>query len=288
MKSALQKSPIPHTHVFVAKSLKQPFFDPNWHFHPEFQIFMVLKGRGTRFIGDNIKPYKEGDITFTGPNLPHLWRSDGEVGSHNTYSEGIVVYFHENFIGDIILQKEEGIKLRRLFKESVRGVSVHGRTAAKVQRMLKRLPDLHGFDGVLELFKILNVLCNTEEIELLASPGYTNSLKEGDTERMNRVYEHVMKHFKRKIALSELAELTNMTPTSFSRYFKAHANKTFSEFVSEIRIGQACKLLIEQKMNASQACYESGFQTLSNFNKQFKSITDRTPIAYKNVFGVQI
>ena len=86
--------------------------------------------------------------------------------------------------------------------------------------------------------------------------------------------------------LSDLAQLTNMTPTSFSRYFKLHANKSFSEFVSEIRIGHACKLLIEQKMNVSQACYESGFQTLSNFNKQFKTITDRTPLAYKKEYEV--
>ncbi|MFK5974424.1 MAG: AraC family transcriptional regulator [Flavobacteriaceae bacterium] len=288
MKSALQKSPIPRTHAFVAKVLKQPFFDPSWHFHSEYQLFMVTKGRGTQFIGDNIKPYKEGDITFTGPNLPHLWRSDNEGSStdiHNS-SEGIVVYFHESFIGQNLLEKEEGIKLRQLLKKSLSGVSIFGPTAEKVKKMLYHLLTLEGFDSVLELLKILNCLCQTNEIDLLTSPGYINSLKEGDTERMNKVYAHVMKHFKRKINISELAELTNMTTTSFSRYFRIHANKTFSEFVSEIRIGHACKLLIEQKMNASQACYASGFLTLSNFNRQFKAITKRTPLTYKKAYGM--
>ncbi len=290
MKSPLQKSPIPNTHAFVAKALKQPIFDPNWHFHSEYQIFMVLKGRGTRFIGDAITPYKEGDITFTGPNLPHLWQSDSQetAAGEPVFSEGIVLYFHENFISDHFLQKEEGIKLRQLFKKSLRGLAIMGRTAQEIQKMMQYLLEVEGFERVLVLLKILNRLCQTKELRLLASPGYTNSLKEGDTERMNRVYAHVMKHFRRKIAVSELAELTNMTPTSFSRYFKVHANKTFSEFVSEIRIGHACKLLIEQKMNASQACYQSGFQTLSNFNRQFKALTKRTPRAYQKAYSVRL
>lgn len=281
MKTALQKSPIPQTHAFVAKNLKQPIFDPNWHFHREYQIFMVLKGRGTRFIGDTIQPYKEGDITFTGPNLPHLWRSDPE----SPFSEGIVVYFNEDVLGETLLAKEEGIKLRQVLRKSMRGVSVHGHTADWVGERLRNLIRSQGFLGVLELLGILHLLSLSGEIELLASPGYTNSLKEGDTQRMNLVYAHVMKHYKRKITVREMAALTNMAPTSFSRYFSTHANKTFSGFISEIRIGQACKLLIEQKMNASQTCYESGFQTMSNFNKQFKALTGRTPMAYKRAFG---
>lgn len=287
MKLALEKSPIPKTHALVSKALKQPLFDPNWHFHPEYQLFMVLKGRGTQFIGDSIRPYREGEITFTGPNLPHLWKSDveGKKDSKDGYSEGIVIYFNGNFLGENLLQKEEGIKLNQLFKKSLRGLLVQGNTAYEVQKLMQNLLHLEGLESVLELLKILNLLSETKDMEVLASPGYINSLKQGDTERMNTVYAYVMSHFRRKIALEELAELTNMTPTSFSRYFKVHANKTFSEFVSEIRIGHACKLLLEENMNASQACYASGFQTLSNFNKQFKGITNRTPIAYKQEFG---
>lgn len=287
MKLALEKSPIPKSHALVTKALSQPLFDPNWHFHPEYQLFMVVKGRGTQFIGDSIRPYKEGEITFTGPNLPHLWKSDVETktGKKQAYSEGIVIYFNGGFVGENLLQKEEGIKLKQLFKKSLRGLLIKGETAREVKKIMQNLLKVEGLESVLELLKILNLLSETKEMDLLASPGYINSLKEGDTERMNKVYAHVMKHFRRKMSLEELAELTNMTPTSFSRYFKIHANKTFSEFVSEIRIGHACKLLLDEKMNASQACYASGFQTLSNFNKQFKAITKRTPMAYKSEFG---
>lgn len=287
MKSALQKSPIPNSHAFVAKLLRQPNFDPIWHFHPEYQLFMVLKGSGTRFIGDHVKHYKEGDITLTGPNLPHMWRSDteGYAVEEILWSEGIVVYFHDDFIGQSLLQKEEMIKLRQLFQKSLRGLDVSGKTADTIRVMINNLLHLEGMESVLELFKILNCLANTTESTILASPGYTNSLKEGDTERMNIVHAYVMKNFTDKIELGTVASLANMTPTSFSRYFKIHANKTFSEFLSEIRIGYACKLLIENKMNIGQACYESGFHTLSNFNKQFKAITNRTPLSYKKEYS---
>lgn len=286
MKTVVQKSPIPHNHVFVAKHLKEAIFDPNWHFHSEYQLFIVLQGNGTRFIGDNVQAYKPGSITFTGPNLPHLWRSDQDTttASLNNKSEGIVVYFNASFFGESLLQKEEAIRIRSLFKTSLRGLEVTGKTRKIVQKRLSELLLLEGFDSVLELLRILNLLSASNELTPLASPGYTNTLKEGDTDRMNKVYAYVMKKFKQKMPVSELAELTNMTPTSFSRYFKLHANKSFSEFVTEIRIGHARKLLIEKKVSASQAGYQSGYRTLSNFNRQFKTLTKQTPLTYKRQY----
>ncbi|MUH37138.1 AraC family transcriptional regulator [Zobellia amurskyensis] len=287
MKTALKKSPIPKTHAFVVQRLNQPVFDPNWHFHPEYQLFMVLNGHGTRFVGDHVKQFDAGDITFTGPNLPHLWKSDTGEHEPETRAEGIVVYFDYDFISESLLHKEEYIRLRHLFKTSLRGFDVVGKTAAIIRKKIIELPTLQGFDAVLGLLHILNILAKTEDLKILASSGYTNTLRDGDTERMNRVYAHVMKHFTRKIPITEMAQLTNMTATSFSRYFKTHANKTFSEFVSEIRIGHACKLLIDKKMNASQACYQSGFRTLSNFNRQFKAATNSTPSAYKERYEMK-
>ncbi|GLR18542.1 AraC family transcriptional regulator [Portibacter lacus] len=286
MKSALQKSPIPYTHAFVVKHLKELVFDPTWHFHSEYQLFMVLKGTGTRFIGDSVMTYYPDDITFTGPDLPHLWRSDSDSSSEDgeNWSEGIVVYFNEELISENLLQKEEVIKIRKLFKKSLRGVDIQGPVAKTIKKMLINLVSLRGFEGVLELLKILHLISLCSDINVLASAGYTNSLKDGDTERMNIVYAHALKNFKRKLSISEFSTLTNMTPTSFSRYFKTHANKTFSDFLIEIRIGHACKLLIENKVNISQACYDSGFQTLSNFNRQFKKITNRTPLEYRKEY----
>ena len=288
MKTALEKSPIPESRAFLAKYLKEPVFDPHWHFHQEYQLFMVLKGNGTRFIGDSIKPFKCGDITFTGPNLPHLWRSDEEREQHKNiaWSEGVVIYFKEDLFGDTLVQTDEALRLRQMFLKSLRGMEFYGESTLKIKSMVLELIELNGFKSILQLLKIIDFISTTKEYQLLASPGYTNTLRQADTERMYTVYAYVMQHFKQKIALTDLAKLTNMTPTSFSRYFKVHANKSFSQFMSEIRIGHACKLLIEKRMNVSQACYESGFQTLSNFNKQFKAIMHRTPMEFKKEFRV--
>jgi len=280
---ALQKSPISTDRAFECHRLSAPHFDPNWHFHSEFQLFTVAAGTGTRFIGDHVQPFRPGDLVLTGPNLPHLWRSDPEyfeTGSTLT-TEGVVVYFPEDFFGNPFLRKMEMVQIRQLLMRSARGISFTGATSLTVGRMMGELPHKKDLDGILELLRILQVLARSEEYVLLANPDYSNSLKESDTERMNTVHAYVMKNFRERITLEEVSALANMTPSSFSRYFKTHTNKTFSEFLTGIRIGYSCKLLVEKQMSITQACYESGFNTLSNFNRQFKTYTHSTPMEYR-------
>ena len=249
-------------------------------------MFVVLKGTGTRFIGDHIKSFHAGDVVFTGPNLPHLWRSDVTYFKRNpeVYTHGIVIYFQKEFPGADLIQKSEATRLRHFLERSKRGLEIRGSTARQITRMMQHLLLQEGLESIISLLQILNILVHSHEVDEISSPGYTNSLKDGDTEVMNRIHTYIMDNFKRPISLSEVASLANMTPTSFSRYFKMHANKTFSELVSEVRIGHACRLLIEEKMNVSQVCYESGFQTLTNFNRQFKALMHRTPSQYKNQY----
>jgi AraC-like DNA-binding protein len=287
MKPALQKSPISSDRAYEVKLLKAPHFDPNWHFHPEYQLFIVLKGTGTRFIGDHVSPFRPGDLVFTGPNLPHLWRSDLEYfdDEKDLWTEGIVVYFHEHFLGSEFLQQNEMYLLRQLFEKAQRGIEVTGAAAGQAERLMTDLLGAADFEGILTLLQLLNVLANTSSYIVLSSAGYSNSLKQSDTARMNRVHEYVMKNFRERITLEQVAAIANMTPSSFSRYFKIHANKTFSDFLTEIRIGYSCKLLIEKKMTIAQVCYDSGFHTVSNFNRQFKSITHYNPLEYKKKYA---
>jgi AraC-like DNA-binding protein len=286
MKTPQQKSPIPAAQVFVARSLEDPYFDPKWHFHPEFQLFVVLEGSGVRFVGDNIQRFKPGDMVFTGPNLPHLWRSDPEYFADRPelLTKGIVVYFHEDFLGDPLLKKNELFEIRQLLVRARRGMRILGNTSVQTQRLMQELVNLRDFRSVLQLLEILDILANSQDFEFLASETYCNSLKKSDTDRMNRVYDYIMEHFTRKITLEELAALAYMTPSSFSRYFKSHTNKTFSQLLSEVRIGHASKLLIEHDMGVAEACFKSGFQTLSNFNRQFKSIHRISPTEYKRAY----
>ncbi|MFC4871704.1 AraC family transcriptional regulator [Negadavirga shengliensis] len=289
MKKAFQKSRIPDTRVFVVKELIAPHFDKNWHFHPEYQLFLVLEGRGTRFVGDNMKTFKEHDLVFTGPNLPHLWRNDHEYfDKHNgLYTHGIVVYFPEEFIGQGFMEKEEVEELKQLLIRSNRGLEIFGETNTRLQSMMRELLGMKGLESVIQLLRILKVLAVSQDCHTIVQAGYTNLNKASEEDRMSQVYEFVMDNFQRGIRLEEVASLTNMTVSSFSRYFKSRMNKSFSDFLSDVRIGHACKLLHEERFNVSEVCYESGFNTLSNFNRQFKEKMGVTPLVYKKDYQQQ-
>lgn len=286
MKAAIQKSPIPASQVFVIKELEDAYFDPNWHFHPEFQLFIVLRGSGTRFIGDNVQRFKAGDLVFTGPNLPHLWRSDQEYFSRNQnlITKGIVIYFHENFIGEALLKKHELYEIKQLLHKAKRGMQFSEKMASCILKFMNKMMAAPSFKAFLLLLEMLQTLAKSNDFQLLASETYSNSVKRTDTDRMNRVYDYIMAHFREKISLKEVADLAYMTPSSFSRYFKQRTNKTFSQLVSEIRIGHASKLLMEQDLSVMEVCFRSGFRTLSNFNRQFKEVQGMRPTEYKRAY----
>ena len=286
MKAAIHKSSIPPSQIFVIRHLQEKHFDPIWHAHSEYQLFVVLKGTGTRFIGDSIKAFKPGELIFIGPQLPHLWRSDEiyfEKKSALT-TEGIVIYFNENFLGDHIMEKEEMMILKKFFAKTVRGIEFYGDKKTQVIKMMQQLTAMQGISSVIHLLSILDILAGSKEYHYVSSDSYNNPFNQHETERMNKVYEYVLKKFRQKILLEELADLLHMTPTSFSRYFAMKNNKPFSKFVSEIRIKHACKLLTETEDSIEQVCYECGFNTLSNFNKQFKDIMLKKPTQYKQEF----
>lgn len=286
MKSAVRKSEIQESKAYVINYLNDPFFDTHWHFHSEYQLFVVLEGKGTRFIGDNIAYFQEGDVVFIGPNMPHLWRNDDVFFDKNSQLrvQGIVIYFPHNLFGDYLLNKEEMLGIKQLFERSKRGVEFYGQTGKKTASMMKELLYLPGVEGIIQLLTILHVLSDSMEYHYISSLGYTNTSKEGDKDRMNEVYTYLMQNFRKNISLEEVAEIANMSPTSFSRFFKVRTNKSFTSFITELRIGYACKLLLEDNNTIAQICYESGYNTLSNFNKQFKEITQKTPYEYKKEY----
>ena len=286
MKTALHKSAIPPSQIFVIRHLEEKHFDPVWHAHSEYQLFVVLEGTGTRFIGDSIKSFRPGELILTGPHLPHVWRSDEVYFDRNSSfsTSGIVVYLNENFLGDHILEKEEMMLLKKLFTKSMRGLEFYGPKKLQVIDMMKELVSLQGIPSVIHLLHILEVLAGTKEYHYISSKAYDDAFDQHETDRLNKVYEYAFQNFRKKVLLEDLAELLHMTPTSFSRYFTMKNNKPFSRFISEIRIKHACKMLTESDESIAQICYDCGFNTLSNFNKQFKEIMLKKPMQYKKEF----
>lgn len=286
MKAALHKSEIPLSQIFVMRHLREKHFDPVWHAHSEYQLFVVLEGTGTRFIGDSIKSFRPGELVFSGPNLPHLWRSDEAYFSKKSslLTEGIVIYFNEQFLGDHIMDKEEMAGLRKLFARAMRGLEFYGAPRQQIIALMRELLELRGIKSVIHLLQILEIMAGTKSYHYISSRPYQDEYNQHETDRLNLVYEYVLKNFRRKITLDEMAALLHMTPTSFSRFFTARNNKPFSKFVSEIRIKHACKLLTETDDTIAHICYECGFNTLSNFNRQFKEFMLKKPAEYKHEF----
>lgn len=270
----------------MIKELIAPYFDVNWHFHSEYQLFVVLKGQGTRFIGDHIQRFQAGDMVLTGPNLPHLWRSDQIYFQDQTDLEthGIVIYFPDHFLNNAVFDLEEFGLIGQLLQTSASGVGIVGETQKIITNRMKNLLKKEGVGSIIQLLEILEIIAKSTDCQLIADPTYVNLHKESEGDRMGLVYELVMKGYTNKITLKQAADLCNLSESAFSRYFKSRANQSFSDFLSQVRIHQACKLLQEDKLNISQICFECGFFTLSNFNRQFKERMGKTPLDYRNEF----
>ncbi|MBC7571590.1 MAG: AraC family transcriptional regulator [Spirosoma sp.] len=292
MKKPVRKDLEPLSASLSVMRLTEPHFDPNWHFHPHYQLFLVEEGVGTRFIGDSIRPFGAGDLVFLGPNLPHLWRSDQSYFDRDSQlmTKGVVVYFTEDFLGHDFLNRPEMALLRQLFGQAHRGLEWTGPTRQRASAALQALSHQPpGLGQVLTLLTLLHDLTQATDYRFLTSLGYTNPVKAHTVDgpayrRMQLVHDYVLDHFSGELSLTTVADLAGMTPPAFCRYFKTHANKTFSDFVAEIRIGHARKLLMNDMMSIAQISDESGFRTLSNFNRQFRRVTGKTPSAYARTY----
>ncbi|MDB5002050.1 MAG: AraC family transcriptional regulator [Mucilaginibacter sp.] len=286
MKPAIHKSAIPASQIFMIKYLEDQYFDPVWHSHSEYQLFVPLEGTGTRFIGDSIKSFRTNELVLTGSNLPHLWRSDEAYFEKNSLLKirGIVIYLQESLLGEHLMGKEEMVQLKKLFKRSSRGLEFYGDVKQKVITLMKELVELSGLDAFIHLLRILNLLSSTKEYHYISHNEYYDPVKENETDRMSSVYEYILKNYRKKIHLNELADMLYMTPSSFSRYFTTANNKGFAKFISELRVKHACKLLTETDLTISAISERSGFKTLSNFNKQFKDEMKKKPSDYKKEF----
>lgn len=280
MQPLLIKVNVPQKASFtVNRYVHEDHFPGIWHFHDEYELTLILESSGTRMVGDNIDRFTEGDLIFIGKNLPHTWRND-ELHTF-AKAEALVLHFLDRFCGPGFFDIPEMIKIRRLLDRSHRGIKVTGRTRDEVAALLLKMEQAAGADKVILLLSVLHLLAASGELFDLSSEGFASSIDDPCSDRLNQVYEYVMNNFQEDISLVKVAAVANMSPTAFSRYFKSRTRKSFTRFLIELKIGYACKLLMKEDMTVTHVCYESGFQNLSNFNQQFKTITGLTPKKYQ-------
>ena len=272
---------------FFVNELAVDYFSSPLHFHPQIEITYSIEGSGMRFAGDSVQPFQPGEIVLIGENVPHAFISNKEHYELEKpkLSRAIFTLFRKEMFGKDFLSLPENQFLHNLFSDANRCVKFSGREASELAGSMLGLVDEKGFKRLDLLMQILYRMENSKHKEYLNAPGlsYVNDLK--DMERINKVYKYVFTYYCNNINLKSTAEIANLAPQSFCRYFKQHAKKTFSKFLAEVRIGQACRLLTDSNQSVKDIAYEVGFNHFSSFNKQFKSIMGTTALQYRKVIG---
>jgi AraC-like DNA-binding protein len=269
---------------FAYRSFKMKGFPFRWHFHPEYELTLIVSGEGRRFVGDHIGEFAAGDLVLLGRNLPHTWHSRPPEVSRVARSHAICIQFAEDFLGPAFLARPELGRVRRLLKRSALGLRFGRRTHATIARRMLAMRELDPIGRLVELIAVLDVLARGRDAVELSSAGFVPSLRLEDRQRIDRVYRFVNENFSRQLGLEEAASLVDMSSSTFSRFFHRTSGKHFTAYVNELRIGSACRLLIETDRGISQIALEVGFGNLSNFNRRFLELKQSRPRAYRQQF----
>jgi AraC-like DNA-binding protein len=261
----------------------QPHFATTWHYHPELELHHVVKGEGVRFIGDNIGNFSTGDIVLLGQDLPHTWRCNEEYFETDSrlQVEAIVIHFLPDCLGKDFLTLPETYLIPQLFEKARKGMKIVGETRVHLSELMELAIQASYLKRITILLSILKLLAETDEFELIASAHAFYKTNEIDTARINKVCTYALANYKKEITLEEIAAVSHLSVTSFCRYFKIMTKKTFYDFLIEIRISHACRMLVEDRLPTELICFDCGFNNVSNFYRHFKKITGFTPLEYK-------
>ncbi len=286
MKPLFQKVPVKPESSFSVRHDVRPTFGGLWHYHPELELHYIIRGEGVRFIGDNISNFTHGELTLVGENLPHTWRCKEEYYQNNPdYKvEAVVIQFLPDCLGKQLLGLPEAYLLTKLYERAKSGLVFAGETREKLTILMREIVHAVNLDRLALLLKILHTLSESEEYETITR-GYTlYPSNESDTIRLNKVCNYTLSNYTKDISLEEVAGISNLSVTSFCRYFKMMTKKSYYDFLIEIRISHACRALVEDKFPTEVICFDHGFNNVSNFYRHFKKVTGMTPLEYKRKY----
>lgn len=253
-----------------------------WHYHPELELIYFIKGQTDAVIGDGFQHFEEGDLVILGPSFPHVLQENPEyVKTRPDESPfGLILQFTEEFLGPEFILKPELSPIRNLFRKARRGVLFSKTVVEKVSGILLSMHEMAESRKLIALLDVLIILGESYEYEYMTPEDYVYDHSQ-DEERMCAINQYVYKNFKERISIADIAAVANMTETSFCRYFKTRTLKSFTRYVNEIRIAYASRLLNHPRYSVTDVCFESGFNNLSFFTRQFKTIMKQSPQQYQ-------
>jgi AraC-like DNA-binding protein len=254
------------------------------HYHEEYELNFIENAKGVRrVVGSSMEEIDSLELVLVGPNIPHAWFTY-KCTSEDIFE--ITIQFHRDLFHEIFLKRNQLNFIRNLFERSLKGISFSRRTIERVAPRLKGLAEKEGFDSVLELMAILNDLSLSPDSRTLSEDvTYNTELIYNDSQRVEKVVDFINENFSRTIRLAEAAELVEMAETAFSRFFKAKTGITFVDYLNDIRLGHASRLLIDATSPIAEIAQECGFTSLTNFNRIFKKRKGLVPKDFREKHG---
>lgn len=268
---------------YIVERHKTEFTYP-LHQHKEFELNFIEHGRGVRrIVGDSVEEIGDYELVLIGgEDLEHVW----EQGSCKSKDiREITVQFSGDIFGDDLLSKNQFASIKRMLRRAGHGLSFSIKSIMRVYSTLDNIAsEQEKFVQFLKFLYILYELSISDDVRVLASSSFAHSKRSMESTRVQKVKQYISDHYAEPLRLDDLAELVGMSPVSFSRFFRQRTGRTLSEYIIDIRLGYAARMLVDTSRNISEICYECGFNNLSNFNRTFKAKRNYTPRDFRAMF----
>lgn len=282
MKLVLKNIDCFYNERFHAVCKESPCLDSSWHYHPQYELIYTSKSNGIRFVGDSVSQFFPGDLVLVGANLPHLWRNDPSY-----YKEGsekkvktVVLKFMKDFMGEGTFKNPEFAGINQMLEQSKFGVCFGKEIGKKFHDEILGIVKLSPAEQMIKFLHLLYQLSLTENKQVLSSTDMRQYSSE-PSHRLDKVLKYISDNYADSISLKDVADIACMTTTSFCRFFKRMTNKSFTQFLNEVRVRNASRLLLEDDLTVSEVCYRVGYNSITNFYMQFKQIMGTTPKDYR-------
>lgn len=272
---------------FIVFNERGTHFPCPWHYHPEFEFVLVNSSTGKRMVGDHIGYFDRGDLVLMGPKLPHVWVNDSLYlkKKHHEAADATVIHFTPDFIGQDIFHIPEFSSLIEILNLSSRGIHINGKESKAIASIMNNMLFESGLKRLASIFEIFDIICSMKDFDLLASPNFTTNKTTVDN-RHSKINDYILRNYHRPITLKEVANEANMATTTFCNFFKEQYRMTFIEYVTQIRIGHFCKLIAQDDKSILEAAYICGFNSIANFNRQFKKVKGMSPSEFRRTVDV--
>jgi AraC-like DNA-binding protein len=285
MSALLEKITIKEDESFSIGIFQDNLEKSTWHYHNNYEISFITEGSGKRIVGDSIEEFQPGDLAFIGRNLPHVWIADKESRTPSSRTlEMVFLQFTSNVLSSQLLSLPEFSYVKRALDLSERGIQIISHTLNEVSEIMLQLPYLKSFDRMLNFLKMMDIIGKSKTNVYLASKDYLKLRFTTGNKRIATIHEYLMNNYHEEVNLRRLAELVNMAEGSVCRFFKMKMGMTLFEYLNQLKIEFACKLLMDQDLSITEVCFDSGFNNISHFNKQFKRSTGVPPSEFRKRF----